>query len=443
MNLRYIANMRSSLNRYNARLSAAFKAAARELICSLLEWQVTRLRRRVELRVIAVAGSVGKTSTKLAIAAMLGDGQRLIYQRGNYNDRVTVPLVIFGRRLPDLFDIVAWIKLLAANEAVMRRGYPYRTAVVELGVDGPGQMKHFAYLRPDIVVITALTAEHIEQFGTLEAAVREELIAAHWGAQVLINTDEAPTAMLQGLRYSSYSLDGAADYSARTVESRGLAGQTVEISLRGQTVRADTVFVGRQGLKIVLAAAAAAHLLGQSPADIIAAIGSLKPFDGRMNILSGVLGGTIIDDTYNASPAAVIAGLDVLYDAAAPQRIAILGSMNELGDYSPQAHREVGRHCDPKRLDWVVTIGADAGQYLAAAAAEQGCRVRSFVSPYDAGEFVRAQLVQGAVVLAEGSQNGVFAEEALKPLLADPADAGKLVRQNAYWLRQKQTQFGA
>jgi len=160
-----------------------------------------------------------------------------------------------------------------------------------------------------------------------------------------------------------------------------------------------------------------------------------------MQILRGVENSIIIDDTYNASPVAVKAALDVLYGTTAPQRIAILGSMNELGGYSRQAHEEVGEYCDPKKLDLVITIGKDAEKHLAPAAKKRGCTVESVMSPYEAGERARNALKSSAVVLAKGSQNGVFAEEALKSLLSDPNDEGRLVRQSKYWLGVKSKQF--
>ena len=104
-------------------------------------------------------------------------------------------------------------------------------------------------------------------------------------------------------------------------------------------------------------------------------------------------------------------------------------------------HSEVGSYCDSSKLDMVVTIGDQARKYLAPAAQKNGCHVKTFTSPYDAGQFVKQQLKTGAVVLAKGSQNGVFAEEALKGLLAEPKDASRLVRQSNYWLGVKSDQF--
>jgi UDP-N-acetylmuramyl pentapeptide synthase len=196
-------------------------------------------------------------------------------------------------------------------------------------------------------------------------------------------------------------------------------------------------YIGKQGAKFALAAAGVASMLGQKTAAIASGLPALVPFSGRMQILPGQKNSILIDDTYNASPVAVKAALDVLYAAKTSQRIAILGSMNQLGDYSPEAHREVGAYCDSKKLDLVITIGEGAKKWLAPAARERGCEVRSFVHAPDAGKFAHDKLKSGAVVLAKGSQDGVYAEEALKLLLANPADADKLVRQSEQWMRRK------
>ncbi len=149
----------------------------------------------------------------------------------------------------------------------------------------------------------------------------------------------------------------------------------------------------------------------------------------------------IIDDTYNASPEAVIAALDTLYELPAKQKIALMGQMNELGKHSRTLHEEVGKHCDPKHLDLVVTLGRDANTYLAAAAEKRGCKVMRCPSPYHAADVIRPLLKKDTVILAKGSQNGVYAEEAVKALLADHRDVKKLVRQSRQWLKVKEQQF--
>jgi UDP-N-acetylmuramyl pentapeptide synthase len=417
------------------------KKAARSLICTILEAQVRQLRARRHFKVVAVAGSVGKTSTKLAIAELLAKDMRVRYQTGNYNDRVTVPLVFFGLTEPSLYNIVAWLKVLGVTQSEIAMSYPYDVVVVELGTDGPGQLVDFAYIKPDITVVTAVSEEHMEYFGTLDRVATEELSVFDFSKQVLINGDDIAGEYLAGKEFSEYSLHSEqAQYTAAT-NAKGLNGQTLDMRFPSGTFTADIRYLGEQGAKVTLAAACAADMLGVKHVAISKGLAELQPFAGRMQILPGIKNSTVIDDTYNASPLAVRAALDVLYAARTGQRIAILGSMNELGDYSRIAHQEAGEYCDPKKLDVVITIGKDAKKWLAPAARERGCKVHTFDSPYDAGSYVSGKLEKGAVVLAKGSQNGVFAEEAIKPLLSDPTDVAKLVRQSPYWLTKKQQQF--
>jgi UDP-N-acetylmuramyl pentapeptide synthase len=207
--------------------------------------------------------------------------------------------------------------------------------------------------------------------------------------------------------------------------------------------------IGEHSLQALMVAGAVGELCGLSEKQIADGIRAVEPVRGRMQPLRGVFGSTIIDDSYNASPEATKAALDMLYQLSAQHRIVILGTMNEMGDYSAKAHEEVGAYCDPAKLDLVVTVGDDAAKLLAPPARERGCKVKSFTSPYEAGAYVRqhleklgAEIGAQTIVLAKGSQNLVFCEETVKLLLADPADTGRLVRQSDLWMQRKRAQFG-
>jgi UDP-N-acetylmuramoyl-tripeptide--D-alanyl-D-alanine ligase len=419
------------------------KSLGKSIVCDKLEWQVTQLRKRHPITVIAVAGSVGKTSTKAAIAQVLGTSKKVLYQKGNYNDRATVPLVFFNEPLPALWNAFAWFKLFRRNQKQLRaKSYPYDIVVLELGTDGPGNIKQFAYTKPDIAVVTALTAEHMEYFKTLDAVASEELTITSFSKTTLLNLDDINLKYISGLPAVTYSLeDSLATYFASAQTTPNLQGQSVEIHVGDNQLQVHSILLGQPGAKVVLAAVAVAKMLGLPDDDIISGVAALFAFPGRLQRLAGVQGSVLLDDTYNASPAASMAALDVLQAAEATQRIAILGSMNEMGAESELAHMAVGAYCDPTKLQYVVTIGADANKWLAPAARDRGCTVQECDSPYQAGVFVASKLQNGAIVLAKGSQNGVFAEESLKPLLANPADQAKLVRQSAYWLGVKRKQF--
>lgn len=415
------------------------KTFGKTLLCLLLENQVRRLRKRYAFTVVAVAGSMGKTSSKLAIAQTLSHaGLKVCYQEGNYNDRLTVPLVFFNQTLPNLFDVTKWLSILMQNEKKLRSRYSYDVVVVELGTDGPGQMKKFAYLKPDIAVLTAIAPEHMEYFKSLDAVAAEELAVAEYSARLLVNADDVPARYLKGLNYEHYGLMQEHHGYYAIAKHEDLSGQTLALYLNTKRLLEQKVaFLGPQGRKIILAAAATAHILRADEHILAESLAKLSPFAGRMQVLAGIKDSTLIDDTYNATPAAVEAALTVLQSAKSKQRIAILGSMNELGGFSAEAHRAVGLSIDSKKVKLVVTIGRDAEDYLAPAAMEKGCEVASFLNPRDAGEYVVSVVKKGTVVLVKGSQNGVFSEEAIKPLLAHKTDEQKLVRQSKHWMKRK------
>ena len=411
----------------------------RGVLCRALERRVVELRAKHDFTVVAVAGSVGKTSTKLAVARLLeATGKKVQYQEGNYNDRVSVPLVFFGETMPSLFNVFAWAGVLRRMSRQVNQPYPYDVVVVELGTDGPGQLKDFAYIQPDSTVVSAISPEHMLQFGTLDAVAEEELVVAEYSKKLLVNIADVDPKYLEGLKYVSYGVEVNADYRAMQTGVRGVTGQTLAVSLPdGSELQVETAYSGKQGATIVLAAIAVADMLGVEHQQMSSAAASLQPFAGRLQVLEGTNGSTLIDDTYNSSPLATKAALDVLYQADAKQKIAILGDMNELGDSSADEHRDLGAYCRADELDYVITIGVKSRDDLAPAAEAAGCRVKSFTSPVEAGKFVRAIIAPGALILAKGSQNGVFAEEAVKQLLKHPDDTSKLVRQSEEWLAKK------
>ena len=413
-----------------------------EILAIILESQVKALRRKHHIKVIAVGGSVGKTSTKLAIANLLGQSMRVLHQVGNYNDRLTVPLIFFEQSKPAIYNIFSWLRVIGDNTARIAQPYLYDVVVVELGTDGPGQMERFKYLKPDIGVLTAISPEHMEYFKTIDLVAKEELELFNYCKRVLVNGDDIAGKYLLNRTFEEYSLvtNVAHNYYAKPT-SKGLEGQRLHVEFPSGKLDANIKYIGKQGAKFAVAAAAVADMLGVSHDNISAGLERLHAFSGRMQILAGKKDSILIDDTYNSSPIAAKAALDVLYSHKRPQRIAILGSMNELGAYAEEAHKEVGEYCDPKKLDFVVTIGDQAEKWLAPVAKKQGNNIHSFKSPYQAGRFVEQQLKKGAIVLGKGSQNGVFTEEALKALLAYPADSELLVRQSPAWLRCKAKQF--
>ncbi|MCL2173759.1 Mur ligase family protein [Candidatus Saccharibacteria bacterium] len=412
-----------------------------------LEKYARRYLKKHRPKLVVVVGSVGKTTTKSAIATVLSTKFRVVASRGNLNDQLSVPFGIVGVEYPPfsaLKKIGTWHRVFKTMRQRIRSKTNVEVVVQELATDRPGEIAHYQkYLRPDIAVVTAVAPEHLENFpGGLDAVAREELTVARYSGLTIINRDDVDARFAQfaeTTNITNYGLEGG-EYRFEITGGTALTGYNIKFigPEFPNGVESTVHLVGEHVLKSALAAAVVAAKLGMNAAEIATALPQIKPVPGRMNVLHGVRGTIIIDDTYNSNPSAAIAALRTLYLIDAPQRVAILGSMNELGPDSAQYHAAVGAQCDPNFLSWVITIGAEAEQHLAPAAKANGCQVATFPDPISAGAFANKILEKGGIVLAKGSQNGVFAEEAVKILLRDPVAQGPwLVRQDEEWLARK------
>lgn len=415
----------------------------KKIILYLLEQSTKTYLRKHKPILVLVTGSVGKTSTKQALATVLSERYAVRAHSGNHNTHFSVPAAVMGVEYPkDPHSVMAWLRVLQAMRLRISQPRDVDIIIQELGTDRPGDIARFGkYLRPHIAVVTAVSEEHMEFFVTLDAVAKEELSIAQFAGLTIVNRDDVSEVYAEYAETRSidtYGLSEKAEYRLVAEPASPLDGRIGRlITPEWGELSVTLQLVGDHSLKSAVAAACVGAKLGLTSQQVAVGVGRIKPVAGRMQILRGQQGSTIIDDTYNASPLAVVAALKTLVSIEAPQRIAILGSMNELGLMSAQAHEEIGLLCDPSRIEWIVTIGEDAEKYLAPAAQKNGCQVKSFQNPYEAGGFVHSVLKRGAVVLAKGSQNGVFAEEAVKVLLHNTEDEEKLVRQSPRWLKIK------
>lgn len=408
----------------------------------LEKYVVKYFKKHPEVKLIVVAGSVGKTSTKRAIATLLSQRYRVALQEGNHNTHMSAPLAILGIEYPDnIRSIGAWLSVFAAARKRIRAKTTADVIIQEIGTDTPGDIPHFGtYLRPDIAVVTSVTAEHMEFFSTMEAVAQEELSAANFSRLAIINRDDIEgryASFLTNPNVTTYGTTGAAEYR---FESQDF---TIEKGYEGSVIVPDSEpfpvsikVLGEHSLRPAMGAVAVAMQMELTPEQIAAGLAQIRAVPGRMNVLHGIDDTIIIDDSYNASPLAVSCALQALYSLQVPQRVAILGSMNELGDSSPAEHTHIGELCDPSLLSWVITIGKDAGEYIAPTAKARGCQVKQFDNAIDAGAFARSVLEPGAAVLVKGSQGDIYAEEAVK-VLSLMSEHDQLVRQSAQWMAVK------
>lgn len=422
------------------------------VIVFLVTLEARLVLQRFRPYIIAVTGNLGKTSTKDAIYSALDDGDGVLKSKKSMNSDVGVPLTILGEDNA-WFNPISWMVILirGAYLAFFAKEYPH-TLVLEVGADHPGDIAAIAsWLRPDVAVVTGIPdiPAHVANFASADALAKEkrELVRhVRPGGWVLLNADderallmksEKPTAtMTYGFQHEA---DVTGSHDGIAYEGLHPIGMQCRINHEGSSVPLVIKgALGRQHCYPMLAAAAVAVRRGKDLVHVAGALAKHQTPPGRMRLIEGKKGVTIIDDSYNASPLAMTAALDTLEKIETHgRRIAILGDMRELGIRSVEAHAMVGTRA-AQVLDLLYTVGEES-KVLVDAAHKAGMPAPQIVSfGYRAGkaaaEELLPQLKEGDVVLVKGSQNKIRLEEAVKVLMANPDDAAKmLVRQEKEW----------
>lgn len=429
------------------------------IIKKIIEWKLGLLARMVLKRyrpvIVGVTGSVGKTSTKEAIYAVLSSVRRVRRNRKSYNNEFGVPLTIIGRE-SGFRNPFAWLGIFFTALALLiwkRRDYP-EVLVLEMGADKPGDIGRLTRVAPCTVgVVTAVSPVHLEFYRSMDRLIAEKRkLVSHLppeGMAVLCADDAEVLAMRE--KVSSHVLTYGFTESAdvRATEPSVSQGQpdpqqrqtaygiSFKMTYRGSTVPVFLPSVlGKHQVLAGLAAAAVSISQKMNLHEIVVALRNFASPPGRMSLIPGIKYTNLIDDSYNSSPRAAVAALDTLAELSVPGRkIAALGDMAELGSETEPAHRQVGEHAAKVRVDILVTVGKKA-ETIAKAALAAGLpaeRVRTFERSGEAGRFIQHELKQGDVVLIKGSQI-VRMERITKELMAEPLRAGELlVRQGPEW----------
>ena len=343
-------------------------------------------RRRFDPLVVGVTGSIAKTSTKEAVAAVLAGRFRTLKSEGNQNNEIGLPLT------------------------VLRLGPEHEAAVLEMGMYVGGEIADLARIaRPSIGIVTAVQAVHLSRIGTLEAveAAKGELLEAlPPGGTAILNADDA---IVRGMgshtvaRVVTYGFAADADVGAESVRTNGLDGMQFVLRAAGERRQVAIPALGRLSVHNALAAAATGLAAGLT-LDAIAtglAGGWSAPHRVALVRLGSV---TVIDDSYNASPGSMFAALELLGDLPG-RRVAVLGEMLELGDEHDHGHHAVGEVAG-RVADLVVVVGTGASG-LAEGARDAGLapgRVLQVADAASALEALRPRLRDGDVVLVKASR---------------------------------------
>ncbi len=335
-------------------------------------------------RVVAVTGSVGKTTTKELVASVLSRRFNTLKSPESYNNEQGVPLALLA--------------LAPAHERV----------VLEMGMYDVGEIAALCRMaRPHVGVVTLIAPVHLERAGSIERiiAAKSELVEAlpPDGVAILNADDENVLGMREKTRAQvfTYGLSPGADLRAAHVEGRGLQGIGFRLHYRGESFAVKVPLLGRHSAHTALRAAAVGLVEGMAWEDILAGL-RFSTAQLRLVTVPGPEGSLLLDDTYNASPDSTIAALNLLEDLEG-RRVAVLGDMLELGSYERTGHEMVGARAADV-VDILVTVGP-RGAVIAEAARATGLgAVHAFEKHTQALDFLMREIGAGDVVLVKGSR---------------------------------------
>jgi len=401
---------------------------------------------RYHPRVVMVTGSVGKTSTKDAVAAVLTTRFFTRKSEKSFNSEFGVPFTILGVENP-WSNPFAWFSVAKSALALLllQNHYP-NLLVLEVGADKPGDLARILKIvTPDMCVVTRLpeVPVHVEAYASPEAVREEEfspVYALRAAAPLIVSADD-PYALEYAMRTSArlilYGTGGDAAVRLDDIdfytEGEKVAGMRANARLREESQ--EYVVRGTVGTTQLLPIAAALAVASAFEIPLAEALEALQGYEsppGRCRLLAGKHGSVIIDDSYNSSPAAVEEALATLKAFPnARRRIAVLGDMLELGRYSVLEHERLAPVVSAS-ANLIATVGIRARAF---ASAPGSAEVVQYESSRAAAAALPGLVREGDVILVKGSQS-IRTERIVEALLADPADAVKLVRQEQKWKRK-------
>lgn len=307
-------------------------------------------RRQLDVKVVGITGSVGKTSTKEIIASVLSEKYRVLKTLGNFNNELGLPLTVFRLREDD------------------------EVAVLEMGINHFGEMHRLSKIaRPDLCVITNIGNCHLEFLGDRDGVLKAKSeifdFIAPDGTVVLNGDDDKLAAVreIKGKMPVFFGVESDREIYAKAIRNVGLRGVKCTICNKNESFDVTIPIPGEHMVLNALAATAVGSALGMTPEEIRRGIEKLESLGGRFHIIekNGI---TVVDDCYNANPASMQASLKVLNDAP-PRKVAVLGDMGELGGEEQKLHESVGRYAGSLDLQLCVCVGTLC-RHLAAAAKE-------------------------------------------------------------------------
>lgn len=429
------------------------KTHLKKIISIIIQFEAKLILNKYNPKIIAVTGSVGKTSTKDAIFSVMSTSYYVRKSEKSFNSDIGIPLTILGCQNAWANPIM-WISNIwhGAMLVIFKYSYP-EWLVLEVGADRPGDIRKITkWLKPDVVVLTkfAKTPVHIEYFRNRDDIVREKryLVEAlkHNGILIVNGDDEDSMKMKELSKNDSlvYGTDKVSDLVASNIEihyseSGKPDGMVFRVDYKNDSV--PVVIKGSLGTQNIYSSLGALAVGLSQKINLAKAGEALFVHDtpkGRMKIISGMNDTTIIDDTYNSSPVALAAALNTLKDIKTNGRkIAVLGDMMELGKHSADEHYKAGEFL-ANFCDILATVGIRSRRIAEGALDKEMSEknIFQFDDSVEAGKMLKELLKKDDVILLKGSQS-VRMEKAVFEIMAEPEKSGEfLVRQEEEWKRR-------
>ena len=428
------------------------KSIFKKIISLIITCEAILIIKKYKPKIIAVTGSVGKTSTKDAIFAVMSSSFFVRKSEKSFNSDIGIPLTILGCQNA-WFDPIKWCRnIFRGLELILfTKKYP-EWLILEVGADRPGDIKNVSrWLKPKLVVLTsfAKVPVHVEFFKDRDAVIREKkyLVDAlkHDGILIVNGDDEDSVKIKESAKNISiiYGTSNMADLIATEIKNYygkdgGIEGVTFKVEYKENII--PVIIKGALGDKSLYSSVAAIAVGISQKINIVKAAEALINLEvskGRMRVIKGIRNTTIIDDTYNSSPKALISALNTLKEikvSNSAKKIAVLGDMLELGKHSIDEHYKAGKLVADV-CDILLTVGIRSRKI--AEGALDGLlsekNIYQFENSVEAGKFLQNILKEGDVILIKGSQS-MRMERTVEEVMSEPDKAVELlVRQETEW----------
>jgi UDP-N-acetylmuramoyl-tripeptide--D-alanyl-D-alanine ligase len=431
------------------------KNILKKIVVHLLELEAKAVLKKYKPKIVAITGTVGKTSTKDAVYTAMCNFYFCRKSQKSFNSEFGVPLTILGVSKIDsvnlsLSSLVFWIQILLKGiDLILLPAYYPEWLILEIGADKRGDIENITkWIKPDIVIITKLSKVpvHVEFFNSPEEVFKEKgklVEALKPGGTLILNADDEDVISYRNKSDERVVLFGnevEADIKGSNYnllyDAEGLpSGISFNVEGDGEIHRIELLeTLGSHHSYHILAALAVVSSLKEDIGIAAKSFRKHEPTPGRMRLIPGIKKTMIIDDTYNSSPIAAEEALKTLKSLKAKRKMAVLGDMLELGKYSNEAHKKAGELVQ-NSADVLVTVGLRS-RATADAALDFGMdekNVFQFDNSNDAGDFIQNIINKGDLILVKGSQ-GVRMEKVVEEIMAEPEKKENLlVRQSGFW----------